>query len=41
LRVRAAHRNRSMEDEVRDIPRTALAQYSRSNENAPTQQLLR
>jgi hypothetical protein len=22
-----------MEDEVRDIPRTALAQYSRSNEN--------
>jgi plasmid stability protein len=26
LRVRAAHRNRSMEDEARDILRTALAQ---------------
>ena len=26
LRLRAAHRNRSMEDEARDILRTALAQ---------------
>ncbi len=26
LRLRAAHRNRSMEDEVRDILRTALSQ---------------
>ena len=29
----AAHRNRSMEDEVRDILRTVLAQCSPSNEN--------
>jgi plasmid stability protein len=33
LRVRAAHRNRSMEDEVRDILRTVLAQDPPSTEN--------
>jgi antitoxin FitA len=33
LRVRAAHRNRSMEDKVRDILRTVLAQDSPSTEN--------
>jgi len=33
LRGRAAHRNRSMEDEVPDILRTVLAQDSPSTEN--------
>jgi plasmid stability protein len=33
LRLRAAHRNHSMEDEVRDILRTALAQDTASAEN--------
>jgi antitoxin FitA len=33
LRVHAAHRNRSMEDEVRDILRTVLAQDSASTGN--------
>jgi plasmid stability protein len=33
LRVRAAHRNRSMEDEARDILRTALAQEPLSTGN--------
>jgi len=33
LRVRAAHHNRSMEDEVRDILRTVLAQETTSAGN--------
>jgi plasmid stability protein len=33
LRLRAAHRNRSMEDEARDILRTALAQEPAETEN--------
>jgi plasmid stability protein len=33
LRVRAAHRNRSMEDEARDILRTALAHEPASTGN--------
>jgi len=33
LRLRAAHRNRSMEDEARDILRTALAQESVERQN--------
>lgn len=33
LRVRAARRNHSMEDEVRDILRAALAQQPESQEN--------
>ena len=33
LRVRAAHRNHSMEDEVRDILRAALAQEPASTGN--------
>ena len=33
LRVRAAHRRRSMEDEVRHILRTALSQESREAAN--------
>jgi len=33
LRVRAAHRNRSMEDEARDILRTALAQEADAADN--------
>ena len=33
LRLRAAHRNRSMEDEARDILRTALAQESAETRN--------
>jgi antitoxin FitA len=33
LRVRAAHRNRSMEDEARDILRTALAYEPASTAN--------
>src|SRR5215471_12641940 len=33
LRVRAAHRNRSMEDEARDILRTALAQEPAETRN--------
>lgn len=33
LRLRAAHRNRSMEDEARDILRTALAQESAGARN--------
>lgn len=33
LRVRAAHRRRSMEDEVRQILRTALSQESREGTN--------
>jgi plasmid stability protein len=33
LRLRAAHRNRSMEDEARDILRTALAQEPAETKN--------
>jgi plasmid stability protein len=33
LRLRAAHRNRSMEDEARDILRTALAQEPAETQN--------
>jgi plasmid stability protein len=33
LRLRAAHRNRSMEDEARDILRTALAEESAETRN--------
>jgi plasmid stability protein len=33
LRLRAAHRNRSMEDEARDILRTALARDPASKDN--------
>jgi antitoxin FitA len=33
LRLRAAHRNRSMEDEARDILRTALAQEPAETRN--------
>jgi plasmid stability protein len=33
LRLRAAHRNRSMEDEARDILRTALSQESAETRN--------
>jgi antitoxin FitA len=33
LRVRAAERNHSMEDEVRDILRTALARESKSGQH--------
>ena len=33
LRVRAAHRNHSMEDEARDILRTALAQEPATADN--------
>jgi plasmid stability protein len=33
LRLRAAHRNRSMEDEARDILRTALAQEPAQTQN--------
>jgi antitoxin FitA len=33
LRMRAAHQNRSMEDEARDILRTVLAQEPATSEN--------
>jgi plasmid stability protein len=33
LRLRAAHRNRSMEDEARDILRTALAEEPAASRN--------